>query len=95
MFHTATLTLTDTEITLLQYLLSTYTANDAVDLYALVADPLSVDEWTEKYKEKYNVEPWFQWYREEKSWRAHQIMRPETIAHYLNDRIEEQFNDQI
>ena len=92
MFHNKTITLTDTEITLLQYILSTYTAKDAIDLYALIADALSVDAWTEEYLRCYGVEPWFQWYRDEKHY-AHQMMRPETIAYYLNDRIEQQLNE--
>jgi hypothetical protein len=92
MFHNKTITLTDTEITLLQYILNTYIAKDNVDLYQLVKDPLSVDIWTEEYLKKYGVEPWFQWYRDDK-YHAHQMMRPETIAYYLNDRIEEQIND--
>ena len=90
MFHAHSLTFTDTEISLLQYILSTYTAENAVDLYKLIADPLSCDVWTEEYKKRYSAEPWFQWYREQDTWQCHQWQRPETIVHYLNDRIEEQ-----
>lgn len=80
MSYTNTITLNDTEVELLQYVLCTHRAENAICLRSLVSDTKAFDTFVNEYRQRFHLSKDV----------SMQYIRPESIARYLQKRIEEQ-----